>query len=63
MSSRNATKQDFEQVMNKIDKKEIDPVLLITNTLDFKEVVNSFSTFIGDQSLIKGIIKVNRLEK
>ena len=63
MSSRNATKHDFEQVMNKIDKKEIDPVLLITNTLDFKEVVNSFSTFIGDQSLIKGIIKVNRLEK
>ena len=63
MSSRNATKHDFEQVMNKIDKKEIDPALLITHTLDFKEVVNSFSTFIGDQTLIKGIIKVNELKK
>jgi threonine dehydrogenase-like Zn-dependent dehydrogenase len=63
MSSRNATKHDFEQVMNKIDKKEIDPALLITHTLDFKEVVNSFSTFILDQTLIKGIIKVNGLEK
>ena len=63
MSSRNATKHDFEQVMDKIDKKEIDPALLITHTLDFKEVVNSFSTFIGDQTLIKGIIKVNGLKK
>jgi threonine dehydrogenase-like Zn-dependent dehydrogenase len=63
MSSRNATKHDFEQVMNKIDKKEIDPALLITHTLDFKEVVTSFSTFIGDQTLIKGIIKVNELKK
>jgi 2-desacetyl-2-hydroxyethyl bacteriochlorophyllide A dehydrogenase len=63
MSSRNATKHDFEQVMKKIDKKEIDPALLITHTLDFKEVVNSFSTFIGDQTLIKGIIKVDELKK
>lgn len=63
MSSRNATKHDFEQVMNKIDKEEIDPALLITHTLDFKEVVNSFSTFIGDQALLKGIIKVNGLKK
>lgn len=63
MSSRNATKHDFDQVMNKIDKKEIDPALLITHTLDFKEVVNSFSTFILDQTLIKGIIKVNGLKK
>jgi 2-desacetyl-2-hydroxyethyl bacteriochlorophyllide A dehydrogenase len=63
MSSRNATKHDFEQVMNKIDKKEIDPVLLITNTLDFKEVVNNFTTFIGDQTLIKGVIKVDELKK
>ena len=63
MSSRNATKHDFEQVMTKIVKKEIDPALLITHTLDFKEVVNSFSTFIGDQTLIKGIIKVDELKK
>jgi threonine dehydrogenase-like Zn-dependent dehydrogenase len=63
MSSRNATKHDFEQVMTKIVKKEIDPALLITHTLDFKEVVNSFSTFIADQTLIKGIIKVNGLKK
>jgi 2-desacetyl-2-hydroxyethyl bacteriochlorophyllide A dehydrogenase len=63
MSSRNATKHDFEQVIDKIDRKEIDPALLITHTLDFKEVVNSFSTFIVDQTLIKGIIKANELKK
>lgn len=63
MSSRNATKHDFDQVINKIHRKEIDPALLITHTLDFKEVVNSFSTFIGDQTLIKGIIKVDKLKK
>ncbi|MFO0469270.1 MAG: zinc-binding alcohol dehydrogenase family protein, partial [Bacteroidota bacterium] len=38
MSSRNATKYDFEQVMERIDKKEINPDLLITHYLDFKEV-------------------------
>jgi 2-desacetyl-2-hydroxyethyl bacteriochlorophyllide A dehydrogenase len=63
MSSRNATKYDFEQVMERIDKKEINPDLLITHYLDFKEVVNSFSTFIVDQTLIKGIIKVDELKK
>ncbi len=63
MSSRNATKHDFKQVMDKIDNKEIDPALLITHTLDFEEVVNSFSSFIVDQTLIKGIIKVNGLKK
>ena len=63
MSSRNATKHDFKQVMDKIDNKEIDPALLITHNLDFEEVVNSFSSFIVDQTLIKGIIKVNGLKK
>ena len=63
MSSRNATKHDFEQVMEMIDKKEIDPGLLITHTLDFEEVARSFSTLIVDPTLIKGIIKVNGLEK
>jgi threonine dehydrogenase-like Zn-dependent dehydrogenase len=63
MSSRNATKYDFEQVMNKIDNKEIDPALLITHYLDFKEVARSFSTLMVDPTLIKGIIKVNGLEK
>lgn len=63
MSSRNATKYDFEQVMERIDKKEINPDLLITHYLDFKEVARSFSTLIVDPTLIKGIIKVNGLEK
>ena len=63
MSSRNATKHDFEQVMERIDKKEIDPGLLITHTLDFVEVARRFSTLIMDPTLIKGIIKVNGLEK
>lgn len=63
MSSRNATKNDFEQVMDKIDKKEINPDALITHTLDFDEVVSNFSTLIENSTLIKGIIKVNQLEK
>lgn len=63
MSSRNATKNDFEQVINRICKKEINPALLITHTLDFDEVVSNFSTLIENSSLIKGIIRINRLEK
>jgi hypothetical protein len=46
-----------------IDNKEINPDLLITHTLDFKEVARNFSTLIVDPTLIKGIIKVNGLEK
>jgi 2-desacetyl-2-hydroxyethyl bacteriochlorophyllide A dehydrogenase len=63
MSSRNATKHDFKQVMDKIDNKEIDPALLITHTLDFEEAARSFSTFIVEPTLVKGIIKINGLKK
>jgi len=63
MSSRNATKEDFREVINKINDKKIDASILMSHSLLFEEVVDHFLEMIKDQNLIKGIIKVNELEK
>jgi 2-desacetyl-2-hydroxyethyl bacteriochlorophyllide A dehydrogenase len=63
MSSRNATKSDFQQVINKMNEHKINPSIFMSHNLLFEEVTESFYETIKDQSLIKGIIKVNELEK
>lgn len=63
MSSRNATKEDFQEVLNKINDKKIDASILMSHTLFFEEVMDHFLETIKDPNLIKGIIKVNELEK
>jgi threonine dehydrogenase-like Zn-dependent dehydrogenase len=63
MSSRNATKEDFQKVLNKINNKKIDASILMSHTLFFEEVMDHFLETIKDPNLIKGIIKVNELEK
>jgi 2-desacetyl-2-hydroxyethyl bacteriochlorophyllide A dehydrogenase len=63
MSSRNATKEDFKKVLNKIKDKKIDASILMSHTLFFEEVMDHFLETIKDPNLIKGIIKVNELEK
>ncbi len=63
MSSRNATKEDFQKVLNKINDKKIDASILMSHTLFFEEVMDHFLETIKDSNLIKGIIKVNELEK
>jgi 2-desacetyl-2-hydroxyethyl bacteriochlorophyllide A dehydrogenase len=63
MSSRNATKEDFQEVLNKINDKKIDASILMSHTLLFEEMMDHFLETIKDPNLIKGIIKVNELEK
>ena len=63
MSSRNATKEDFQEVLNKINDKKIDASILMSHTLLFEEIMDHFLETIKDPNLIKGIIKVNELEK
>jgi 2-desacetyl-2-hydroxyethyl bacteriochlorophyllide A dehydrogenase len=58
MSSRNATKKDFENVMNAIRTKQIDPARMITHRLKWKEVTIRFQSLMKpDERVIKAIIE------
>lgn len=55
MSSRNATLQDFEQVISAIKNKQINPVNYITHKVKFNEVADAFSGWLAPGN---GIVKV-----
>lgn len=63
MSSRNATKYDFQQVLDKMRSGEINPGQLITHHIGFEDVVTGFQDLIKESTLIKGIININESEK
>ncbi len=54
MSSRNALRQDFEQVITAIREKKIDPTAFITHTVNFEEAAGSFAGWLQPGS---GVIK------
>jgi threonine dehydrogenase-like Zn-dependent dehydrogenase len=54
MSSRNATRQDFEWVMEAMQKREIDPAVYITHRVAFDEVKAEFAGWLDPA---KGVIK------
>jgi 2-desacetyl-2-hydroxyethyl bacteriochlorophyllide A dehydrogenase len=54
MSSRNATKTDFEQVMNAMKNRLIDPLNYITHRIGFDHLKNEFPALIKPE---KGVIK------
>jgi 2-desacetyl-2-hydroxyethyl bacteriochlorophyllide A dehydrogenase len=54
MSSRNATPEDFNYVINCISKKLIDPVKFITHRVAFGEVGEKFETWLQPET---GVIK------
>ena len=57
MSSRNATKNDFEKVMDMIRQKKIDPLCMITHRLKFEEVGNSFEQLMDPtQQVVKAMV-------
>ncbi|WP_428658630.1 zinc-binding alcohol dehydrogenase family protein [Runella sp.] len=59
MSSRNATKQDFEHVVNCIKRKEIRPTAYITHRVDFDDVKNEFENWLNPENgVIKAIVEV-----
>jgi 2-desacetyl-2-hydroxyethyl bacteriochlorophyllide A dehydrogenase len=55
MSSRNATRQDFDQVMENMKKKRIDPTVYITHRVAFGEVKAEFAGWLDPA---RGVIKV-----
>jgi 2-desacetyl-2-hydroxyethyl bacteriochlorophyllide A dehydrogenase len=54
MSSRNATRNDFEYVINCIKNKKIDPLHFITHRVGFNELATQFPSFIKPET---GVIK------
>lgn len=57
MSSRNATRHDFEHVITSVEKGVINPSALITHALDFDAVKDSFEGFLNPANhVIKAVI-------
>jgi threonine dehydrogenase-like Zn-dependent dehydrogenase len=55
MSSRNATRTDFQQVIESVKRKIIDSTLYITHRVHFDQVKDKFETFLDPK---EGVIKV-----
>lgn len=55
MSSRNATREDFEHVIASIKKKQVDPTTYITHRILFDEVKDEFEKWLNPAN---GVIKV-----
>ena len=59
MSSRNATRDDFEQVMNAMKNKLIDPLTYITHRVNFDQVKNEFGEWLKpDSGVIKAMVSI-----
>jgi 2-desacetyl-2-hydroxyethyl bacteriochlorophyllide A dehydrogenase len=59
LSSRNATKQDFERVLEAIVLKKIDPLKYITHRVGFGEVKDQFSSWLKPESnVIKAMVTI-----
>lgn len=56
MSSRNATRADFEYVIDCLEKKRMDPQTYITHRLDFDEVKDRFAGLFQSGEVIKAVI-------
>ena len=57
MSSRNATKQDFAEVMEMILQKKINPLCMITHRLKFEDVEKSFEQLMDPaQRVVKAMV-------
>jgi threonine dehydrogenase-like Zn-dependent dehydrogenase len=60
MSSRNATRNDFEHVMYCIQKGFINPATYITHRVEFKEVKNHFKNWLNpDNRVMKAMIEMS----
>lgn len=60
MSSRNATREDFEHVMDCINKKLIDPSAYITHRVKFEKVKNEFEQWLDPANgVIKAMVEMD----
>jgi 2-desacetyl-2-hydroxyethyl bacteriochlorophyllide A dehydrogenase len=59
MSSRNATRADFEHVMDAMKKKLVDPLTYITHRADFGGIKHKFPTWLNPETgVIKAMVSV-----
>lgn len=59
MSSRNATRKDFEEVINMIRSGSIDPLVMITHRLDFNELGDQFpSLMLPESKVVKAMVSL-----
>jgi threonine dehydrogenase-like Zn-dependent dehydrogenase len=59
MSSRNATRADFELVMNSLKSKLIDPLTYITHRVSFDQVKSEFPNWLKPETgVIKAMVEV-----
>ncbi|MDB4922058.1 zinc-binding alcohol dehydrogenase family protein [Mucilaginibacter sp.] len=59
MSSRNATRADFEHVMDSMKKELIDPLTYITHRVKFNEVKHNFKSWLNpDTGVIKAMVSM-----
>jgi threonine dehydrogenase-like Zn-dependent dehydrogenase len=54
MSSRNATREDFDLVMNSMKKKLVNPATYITHRVAFDKVKDEFASWLVPET---GVIK------
>lgn len=60
MSSRNATKEDFNHVINSMKNKWVDPSAYITHRVQFDEVKDEFSKWLDPSNgVIKAMVEIN----
>jgi 2-desacetyl-2-hydroxyethyl bacteriochlorophyllide A dehydrogenase len=60
MSSRNATKKDFEHVINTVKKGLINPSVYITHRVKFQEVKDNFESWLNPANgVIKAVIEMD----
>ncbi|MEO8403241.1 MAG: zinc-binding alcohol dehydrogenase family protein [Chitinophagaceae bacterium] len=60
MSSRNATHEDFEQVINCMNKKLVDPATYITHRVKFEDVKDNFKNWLNPSNgVIKAMVEMN----
>lgn len=59
MSSRNATRADFEYVISLIRQKKVDPTILITHRVNFDQVKDEFQKWLNpDHRVIKAMVEI-----
>lgn len=60
MSSRNATREDFEQVIASMKKREVHPITYITHRAVFEDVIDEFEHWLDpDNGVIKAMIEMD----
>lgn len=60
MSSRNATRQDFEHVISSMKKGLVEPTTYITHRVQFDEVMDQFESWLDPQNgVIKAMVAIN----